>query len=519
MTSYFKHGVASGDPLPSAIVLWTRLTPTADATPGSGKGAQSSVSWVVATDSTLRSVVKQGTVTTSAATDHTVKLDVTGLRPATTYYYAFTFKKTRSVVGTTRTAPADTATPASLRLGVVSCANYQAGYFSAYRHLAAQKIDAVLHLGDYIYEYGTGEYGMGRDNTVVRPMDPSHEIVTLEDYRRRHALYKTDPDLQALHRKVPFICTWDDHESANDAYASGAENHDPKTEGDWTKRRAAAYRAYDEWMPVRLSGTAKVGDGTQIYRRFRFGTLAELSLLDLRTYRNVPGGTFTDVPDPDAPSRTITGSAQLGWLQKGLATTASQWKLVGNPVMIAPVLIPPLPNRLREALRDYEGLLPADGIAYNSDQWDGYTKDRRQVLEFLADEGITDTVFLTGDIHSAWACDLPTNPGTYPLSTTVATELVCTSVTSNNFKDLVGAPPQTASVAVVTAIKTLNRHVKYLDFDSHGFSVLDLTPARLQMDWFVISDRADKLATVKKSASYTVPASAQKVRTTTGASA
>lgn len=519
MTSYFSHGVASGDPLPSAVVLWTRVTPVASATPGSGKGPRATVSWVVATDAALRRVVTKGSVVTSAATDHTVKVDVTGLAPSTTYYYAFTYRGTRSPVGTTRTAPAATATPTRLRLGVVSCANYQAGYFSAYRHLAAQPIDAVVHLGDYIYEYGTGEYAMGKDNVVVRPMDPPHEILTLEDYRRRHALYKTDPDLQRLHRKVPFLCTWDDHESANDAYATGAENHDPTTEGSWTARRAAAYRAYDEWMPVRLSGTTKVGDGTQIYRRFRFGTLAELSLLDLRSYRNAPGGTFTDVPRPDAASRTITGPAQLRWLQDGLATTASQWKLVGNPVMIAPVLVPPLPNQLRDALKDFEGLLPTEGVAYNTDQWDGYTHDRRAVLEFLADHGITDTVFLTGDIHSAWACDLPTNPGTYPLSTTVATELVCTSITSNNFKDLVGAPPQTASKAVVAAIQTANRHVKYLDFDSHGFSVLDVTPARVQMDWYVISDRADKNATVRRSASYQVPASAQKVRTTTGASA
>ena len=509
--SYFRHGVASGDPLPTAVVLWTRVTPTASATPGSGKGSTVSVAYVVATDAGFTKVVKKGSVTTGPSLDHTVKVDVTGLKPATTYYYRFTYAKTSTRTGITKTAPAAGAAIGRMRFGVVSCANYEAGYFSAYRHLNAQKVDVVLHLGDYIYEYGTGEYGMGQGNTVVRKTDPPHEIVKLSDYRRRHAIYKTDPDLQELHRTVPFITTWDDHESANDAYTTGAENHTPENEGSWAARRAAAYRAYDEWMPVRLAGTAKVGDGSQIYRRLTFGALAELSMLDLRSYRNAPGGTFTQVPNADQTTRTIAGAEQLGWLEQGLVTASSQWKLVGNPVMIAPVLVPPLPNDLRDAIEDYEGLLPAEGVAYNSDQWDGYTVERRRVLEFLADQGITDTIFLTGDIHSAWACDLPKNPGTYPLTTTVATELVCASVTSNNLKDIIGAPPRTASIAVETAIKTANRHVKYLDFDSHGFSVLDLTPERARMDWYVISDRADKNATAKLSASYAVPASRQAV--------
>lgn len=516
--SFFQHGVASGDPLPTAVVLWTRVTPSAEATPGSGKGPAATVSWQVATDARFRSVVAKGTVRTSRSLDHTVKVDAKGLKPATRYYYRFKHAGRYSPVGRTKTAPSPTSTPARLRLGVVSCANYEAGYFSAYRHLADHELDAVVHLGDYIYEYGTGEYAMGQQNTVVRKTDPAHEIVSLADYRRRHARYKTDPDLRTLHARFPFITTWDDHESANDAYAGGAENHDAR-EGSWLARRAAAYRAYDEWMPVRMGGTAAVGDGSRLYRRFRFGRLAELSLLDLRTYRSAPGGTFTDVPDPDDPGRTIAGATQLGWLEQGLATAEAQWKLVGNPVMIAPVLVPPLPNRLRDALEDMEGLLPPEGVAYNSDQWDGYTADRRRVLEFLADQGITDTVFLTGDIHSAWACDLPTNPGAYPVSSaSVATELVCSSVTSNNLKDILGAPPYTASTAVVAGIQAANRHVRYLDFDCHGYSVLDVTPERAHMDWWVISDRADKNATKALAKAFDVRASTQKVRPSTTSS-
>lgn len=509
---YFKHGVASGDPLPSAVVLWTRITPTAESSPGSGKGPTVKLTWQVSASKAFRTIVKKGTVSATASRDHTIKFDVTGLKSSNTYYFRFRYKGVNSPTGRIRTAPATSASPSKLRFGVVSCANYQAGYFSAYRHLAAHTLDAVIHMGDYIYEYGNGEYGYGQDNVVIRPMQPSHEIKTLKDYRQRHALYKTDPDLQKLHAGAPFICTWDDHESANDAYAGGAENHDPVTEGDWLKRRAAAYRAYDEWMPVRLSGTTKVGDGSQIYRRLRFGTLAELSMLDLRTYRTAMGGAFAPpVPDPDAKNRKIAGDKQLGWLESGLKNSGSQWKLVGNPVMIAPVLIPPLPNEIRDAIIDTEGLFPVEGVQYNTDQWDGYTRERHNLLEFMADHGIQDTVFLTGDIHSAWACDIPMNPGTYPLSTTVATELVCTSVTSNNLKDITGTPARTTSVVVEDLVKGVNRHVRYLDFDNHGYSVLEVTPAKAQMDWYVISDRADKSATVKHSTSWAVPATSQRV--------
>lgn len=508
----FGHGVASGDPLPTSVVLWTRVTPTPEALPGSGVGPDTSVTWQVATSQAFSSIVKSGTVTTGTDRDHTVKVDATDLAPGTTYWYRFVADGQNSPIGRTRTAPADETATGKLRFGVVSCANYQAGFFSAYRHLAGQQLDAVIHLGDYIYEYANGEYGLGQGNVVVRPQQPEHEILVLDDYRQRHATYKSDPDLQTLHASAAFICTWDDHETANDAFIGGAENHDPATEGDWEARRQAAFRAYDEWMPVRMSGTSAIGDGYQLYRRFRFGQLADLSMLDLRTYRSAPGGAFDFTPIPDAPNRKIAGDEQLGWLESGLVESDAQWKLIGNPVMITPVLFPPLPNQVRDALVDFAGLLPVEGQAYNTDQWDGYTVERRRVLEFLADHGIINTVFLTGDIHSGWACELPVNPGLAPFSTNIGTELVCSSVTSNNLKDIVGAPPRSVSVGVETAIKTANRHIKYLDFDSHGYSVLEVTPSRLQMDWYVISDRADPQATAAWSTSYSVEAGTQRVQ-------
>ncbi len=495
----FLHGVASGDPLPRAVVLWTRVTPTPDATPGSGRGPRVTVTWEVATDRRFRHVVRRGRTTTGPARDHTVKVDVTRLRPGTAYYFRFSAPGATSPVGRTRTAPARTATPDRLRFGVVSCANLQAGWFSAYRHLAARDdLDAVIHLGDYLYEYAPGEYGHGRANTDIRPHVPAREMVGLADYRQRHAQYKADPDLRALHARHPFIVTWDDHEVTNDAWREGAENHQPD-EGDYVTRRAAAHRAYDEWMPVRMSGTAATGDGTQLFRSLRFGALAELSMLDLRTYRDQQAATPapSPVPAPGGGSDgTITGRAQMDWLKQRLRRGGAQWKLVGNPVMIAPVTFAQLPRDLVDPVNDVTGLLPSDGLPYNVDQWDGYTNDRKEVFKLIKNHQISDALFITGDIHSGWACELPYDASTYPVGDSAGGEFVCSSVTSNNLKDLLGAPPRTASLALEQVLIANNRHVKYLNFDDHGFSVLDITAARAQMDWYVIGDRADKNTSV-----------------------
>ncbi|PVG81004.1 alkaline phosphatase [Nocardioides gansuensis] len=514
----FQHGVASGDPKPRRVVLWTRVTPTTQATPGSGKGPQVTVTWQVAKDATLGKVVREGTFVTSASRDHTVKVDATRLEPETWYYYRFLVGKHSSPVGRTRTAPARGATPANLRFGVVSCANLQAGWFAAYRHLAARDdLHAVLHLGDYLYEYGgEGSYAMGRENKRIRAHVPDREMVSLADYRQRHAQYKSDPDLRALHAKAPFIVTWDDHEVTNDQWRDGAENHQPD-EGDYLVRRARAHRAYDEWMPVRLDDTARLGDGTRLFRRLRFGKLAELSMLDLRTYRDEQVHTKAPSPVPaleaevSNPDRTILGAAQLAWLKDSLLPGRPQWKIVGNPVMVAPVSFAQLPTELVDPVNDVTGILPRDGAPYNVDQWDGYTDDRREIFTHIRDHGMRDVVFLTGDIHSAWACDLPFDLATYPLGQSAGVEFVSTSVTSNNLKDITGAPARTASLAVEATIMANNRHIKYLNFDDHGYSVFDLTPARAQMDYYVISDRADARATASWTASWATMSGTNKV--------
>ncbi len=514
--AHFAHGIASGDPTPTSVVIWTRVTPTTAASPGSGVGADAVVTWQVSTSTTFARVVRSGRLTTGRARDHTVKVDVTGLQPGHTYYYRFVWGSHRSATGRTRTAPATTSHPRNVRLGVVSCANLQAGWFSSYRHLADRDdLHAVLHLGDYIYEYGPGQYGYGQGDRDIRVHQPAHEITTLADYRQRHAQYKTDVDLQRLHAKVPFIATWDDHESANDAWKGGAENH-KAGEGTWTARRAASHRAYDEWMPVRMGGTAAVGDGDYLYRRLQYGTLVEISMLDLRTYRDQQLARNVDPASAD-PARTITGNGQMRWLKESLTRQATQWKLVGNPVMIAPVTFAGVPRDVIPAVQDTTGLLPPDGVPYNVDQWDGYTEDRREVFEHLRDNGVTDALFVTGDIHSAWVCDLPADKVTYAgTRNSVGVEFVATSVTSNNLKDITGTPARTTSIAVEEALKANNPHIKYIDFDDHGFSVLDITPKRAQMDWYILGDRADRTTAATWSTSWATTAGSQTVHQVDG---
>ncbi|MFJ6567070.1 alkaline phosphatase D family protein [Streptomyces sp. NPDC091292] len=495
----FLHGVASGDPLPDGVLLWTRVTPDPDAVPGSGRGADTEVRWEVAADRDFTRLVAEGTTTARAASDHTVKADVRGLAPATVHWFRFRAGDAVSPVGRTRTTPAYDASASGVRFGVVSCSNWEAGWFSAYRHLAARAdLDAVLHLGDYLYEYASGSYPA----QPVRRHEPRHEILTLADYRTRHGAHKTDADLQALHAAHPVIAIWDDHEFANDAWSGGAENHSPDTEGDWAARQAAAKQAYFEWMPVRpsIAGTT--------YRRLRFGRLADLHLLDLRSFRSQQ--TTVGNGAVDSADRTITGRAQLDWLKSGLASSDAAWRLVGTSVMISPVAFGALPAHLLGPLAELLGL-PQGGLAVNVDQWDGYTHDRTELLTHLRDRAIRNTVFLTGDIHMAWANDVPVKAATYPLTPSAATEFVVTSVTSDNLDDILGVAPDTVSLIAETAVKAANRHVKWVDMDAHGYGVLDVTAERAQMDYYVLSDRTDPRATASWARSYRTLNGTQKV--------
>ena len=486
----FQYGVASGDPLSDRVIIWTRLTPDQSATPGSGKGAATAVKWRVAKDRALTNPVAIGTITTDATSDHTVKIDVTGLAPSTQYYYGFSAGSEDSPVGAMRTAPAATEASPRLRFALVSCSNYAAGFFTPYKYLSTRcDLDFVLHVGDYTYEYGDGDYGS------ARKLDPPSETTTLEHYRRRQALYKSDPDLQALHKSVAWITTIDDHETANDAWRDGAQNHTAGTEGVYRDRRNAAYQTYREWMPIRVA-PSPTPDETRWYRRFTWGSLAHLSMLDLRQYRD-------QQPAPLAPERATTAimnAAQLSWLTDSLRGAGPRWRLIGNSVQCMPVLYPNVGDIGFAALNDRS--------AINTDAWDGYPSSRRSVLAALEPRrSESDAVFLTGDIHSSWAAelvDVPTPPVPADYSP-VAVEFVSTSITSDGFGEILPPALLQAGLTLVTAT---NPHIKFVEATKHGCSIVDVTAERVQCDWYYTTSataadpRIDPNATVIPGASY-----------------
>ncbi len=470
----FQYGVASGDPLPGGFVIWTRVTPDPGATPGSGLGAATQVRWIVATDASLTAVVAQGVVTTDPASDHTVKVDVVGLAADTQYFYGFEIVATgeRSRVGAARTAPATTSSPDRLRFALVSCSNYEAGYFAPYRYLATRCLDFVLHVGDYTYEYGNGVYGDGDQNGRLH--DPTGETVTLEDYRRRQAIYKADADLQDLHASCAWITTMDDHEVTNDAWRDGAENHQP-FEGAYGDRRAAAFQAYAEWMPIRVAAPSPSGEVIW-YRTFRFGNLAELIMLDLRQYRDQQPTTFAPVPGSAGdPTRIMLGAGQSGFVTTAVGAFAPRWRLIGNSVQLMQVDYPPI------------GAFTATGggSERNTDAWDGYIAARAALQSLLASQSV-DTVVLTGDIHSSWAAELPVFTGgavTTPYAS-MGVEFVCPSVTSDGFKEALaglGILPQLP--ALLGATLQINPHIKLLDGVGHGCCVIEVRQEHTQCDW------------------------------------
>jgi alkaline phosphatase D len=455
--SVFRHGVASGDPLSDRVILWTRVTAPDNATP--------QVSWELAADTGFKRIVSRGMVTTGAARDYTVKIDAGLLDPGTTYYYRFQAMGERSSIGRTRTLPASGAR--RVRLALVSCSNLPFGYFNVYARIAARPdLDAVLHLGDYIYEYQNGRYGDG--TPLGRIPEPDAEILALSDYRMRYAQYKRDPDLQEVHRQHPFIVVWDDHEFANNTWRDGAANHNPENnEGDWTLRRAAAVRAYLEWMPIREDRATR---RVRIYRTFSFGDLADLMMLDTRLVdRDEQPAKREDIARIDDPARTLLGPAQEQWLAAELMESGRAgvpWQLLGQQVMFAP------------------GSMPGAASA-STDNWDGYRPARTRVLDALAAGQVRNVLVLTGDVHSSWAYDVPRDPwsGYDPLrgTGTAAVEIVTPAVTSpTGF----GEPEQAAR-----RIETLLRdrpHLKYVEGLHRGYVVLDVTRERAQADWFFV---------------------------------
>ncbi len=450
----FYHGVASGDPLPDRVIIWTRVTPDSNFT------GNITVNWKMATDTSLNNVVQSGSFVTDDDKDFTVKVDVTGLQPNTWYYYEFETNGRKSLIGRTRTAPLGNID--NLRFAVVSCSNWTYGFFNVYGRIEERNdIDAVIHLGDYIYEYDTGSF-TGR----IRLHEPSNEILSLTDYRIRHSQYKLDPQLRKLHQQYPFICVWDDHETANDSYRDGAENHQPATEGDWYVRKNNGVRAYKEWMPIREPDP---NDTIRIWRQFTWGNLLNLMMIDTRLYDRDAQVTI-NAPNLNDSSRKMIGQVQLAWLENQLSNSTAKWNVIGQQVMFAPLRVLNQP--------------------VNMDQWDGYPAERKRVMDFIMNNNIQNPVILTGDIHTSWANDIPYQ--NYNGSTgagSMGVEFVTTSVTSPG-ADFVS---NLTSIGV-PLIKSQNSHMKFIDLTRRGYLILDLNAQRIQGDFYFVN-RVDQFST------------------------
>jgi len=511
----FDHGVASGDPLADRVIIWTRATsPQAD---------RFHVLWLVATDPDMNHVVTGGLALSDPEFDHTIKVDVAGLRPDTTYYYQFIYRDQGSPVGRTRTLTDGHLEHA--RIAFVSCSNFPKGYFNAYAELANRDdVTLVLHLGDYIYEYGPEGYvTIGNQLGVPQPrldqLVPPHECVTLADYRTRYALYRSDPDLQAVHRAKAFICIWDDHETANNAWRDGAENHQDG-EGEWLDRRDAGIRAFYEWLPIR-----EPQDGERIrgYRSFRFGDLARLMVLETRllgrdrelgpadllgVYAGATAdGRFPLDVDAEGNPRELLGSEQKAWLQQELAEASADqtWQLLGQQMLF---FYQPAPDFLNTGLitdeqrmqltQGLDGLFgPGAGQLFGqigaqggpnpamADAWTGYPSAKLEHTLMLAQA--SNPVLLAGDSHNAWAADikLPTPHGVL----SVAVEFGGTSVTAPGFEEtLVMLAPEQVSALLVESSQAnpLTDDLVYTETSGRGFTVIDITHERIRGEWYFV---------------------------------
>ncbi|ELA9361500.1 alkaline phosphatase D family protein [Vibrio parahaemolyticus] len=514
----FVHGVASGDPTQTQVIIWTRVTTAA---------SYVDVSWQVASDMEFLNVVQSGVFTTDTGRDFTVKVDVQNLNANSQYYYRFIVGEMMSEVGQTQTLPEDGVEKASM--AVVSCANYPAGYFHVYREILNQHeqspFDVVLHLGDYIYEYGAGGYASEDAAALGREPSKGAECITLDDYRKRYAQYRQDADLQALHAKLPMIAVWDDHELANDTWKNGAENHQDD-EGSFIDRRAAAAAAWTEWLPVRENTFSNM----LIYRQFSFGNLVNLMMLDTRLvgrdkpldYFSLSAPTIEAIGGLVAQSRSadreLLGTEQLAWLMNEFNTHDAKWNVLGQQVLMSRM---ELPSSVMTAMfqlftsteeKKTEALLAvntaitgyladpsADPISlpYNLDAWDGYYVEREKVYQ-LAKASSGNFVCLAGDTHNAWASelkDVSNNP--------IGVEFATSSVSSPGLEEYLALDP-VAIAQMEYTLPHLVSELQWADIKQRGFMRVTFTADAAQSTWYLVSTIKDKKYQVRtKSASTT----------------
>ncbi|MFG2830579.1 alkaline phosphatase D family protein [Streptomyces sp. NPDC048434] len=473
----FTLGVASGDPQPGSVVLWTRLAPRPYEPSGGGMpNARVTVRWEVAYDEHFKRLAGQGRADAHPEFNHSVHIEPTGLAPDRVYYYRFRAGSWISPVGRTRTAPARAARISALKLAAVSCQAYHDGYFTAYRHLAEEDLDVVFHLGDYLYEYPVSAAGGARNYTDRKlPARFNQETVTLEDYRLRYALYKSDPDLQAAHAAHPFIVTWDDHEVENNYASDISEDNLPPAE--FLVRRAAAYRAYWENQPLRRP-QRPTGADARLYRRVQYGQLAQFDILDTRQYRSDQAyGDGWHAPGPESldPGRTLTGAAQERWLIDGWRQSSARWNVLPQQVTFS-------------ERRDATGA----GHRLSMDAWDGYAASRDRVLAGAESAGVDNLVVLTGDVHVHYALDIKKDfkdPG----SRTAGVEFVTTSIASG--KDGADKPANWATYMAA------NPHMKFYN-GRRGYVTVTLDQDTARGDYRTVSAVTTPGAPVHTAASF-----------------
>lgn len=477
----FALGVASGEPWPDGFVIWTRLTKEPLAPDGlGGMDGPVEVRWQVAEDEGMRRIVRSGRTRADRALAHSVHVELAGLKPGRDYFYRFTALGEQSRIGRARTAPAPGAPLQSLRLAAASCAHYETGYFSAYRHMAAENPDLVLFLGDYIYEYSyTGERAKGRP----RRHDQAEDVADLAGYRRRYALHHADGDLQTLHAAAPCLATWDDHEVQNDY--SGTWSQDTRIPPEaFERRRRAAYQAFYEHMPLRRR-SIPTPTNLRLYDRYRFGDLVELTMLDERQYRTQQPCPLPDsrrghvaplsCPDLEAGDRTMLGFEQERWLYEGFRNPKARWNVVAQQLLVAPL----------------DQLTPDGAWGRHTEGWSGYGANRRRMIAAMDLARLKNAVFLGGDMHTFMTTDLRADDRD-PASRIVAAEFVGTSITSD------------APNAALGKAMQFNPHVRFYEPSYRGYMAAEVRPDRLEMSYRAISDRVDPNATVSTIKRYVV---------------
>lgn len=467
MSEVFTHAVASFDPTTDSVLLWTRLV-----------GA-TGVHWVLARDARLREIVDSGASPIAPDSDGTVVVDVTGLQPATTYFYGFTAAGEHSPVGRTRTLPTNAAS--ELVLALVACADYSLAPLTVYRALAQREVDLVLHMGDYVYD-GGGKGGR-------RPHAPDHPVRTLADYRTRLGQIRADPDVQAVHLRHPFAAILDDHDLADNAWRGGAKAHQEATDGPWPARAAAAMRARAEWVPCRRPDPADV---LRTWRSLTAGDLAELVLLDSRFYgRDQQAGMPGALPPLAAPERTMLGAEQGGWAWERIADTSRPWSLVANGVVVNEIAVRSRAAGLLARLSP-AGYLEHDGALVRDDQWDGYPAERGRLLAALAGRRAAGgaSVLLSGDVHSSWAFDGPCGPDGEPVTVEVVTPAVSSAP--------MGRTRLPVLWRVLDAVASRIGQVRFVDVTNRGFVLVHVRRAQVSAGWHWVDpyDPAD-VPTVK----------------------